>query len=256
VFVPENFVLIHGSEFTMGSPKGEVGRDEGRAYFAQFGIDSNETQHQVQVSNYYMSKYAVTVTEFRSFVEATGYQTDAEKSGFSIILVDDKTKDAEGVNWRHGVLGRRRLQSESNHPVLHVSWNDAVAYCEWMSKQTGKHFRLPTEAEREYACRAGSTTPFYTGENLTTAQANYDGNYPYNNNQKGVLRGNTVPVNSFAPNAWGLCNMHGNVFEWCSDWFSGTYYYECKATGIVINPAGQESSADRVARGGSWADFA
>jgi formylglycine-generating enzyme len=145
-----------------------------------------------------------------------------------------------------------RPQSEENHPVLHVSWNDAVAYCKWLSTKTGKHFRLPTEAEREYACRAGSRTPFNKGVNLTTNQANYDGNYPYNNNPKGVYRQNSVAVNSFAPNAWGLYNMHGNVWEWCSDWYGGTYYDECKANATVTNPAGPATGSDRVIRGGSW----
>ena len=143
-----------------------------------------------------------------------------------------------------------RPQSEENHPVLHVSWNDAVAYCLWLSTKTGKHFRLPTEAEREYACRAGTRTPFNTGENLTTNQANYNGNYPYNNNPKGVYRQNTVAVNSFTPNALGLYNMHGNVWEWCSDWYGG---YE---NGLAENPAGPTTVSLRVIRGGSWNDSA
>ncbi len=239
--VPPNFVLIRGGEFTMGSPESEVA-------LLRFG----ETQHQVRLSNFYMSKYAVTVSEFRSFVDATGYRTDAEKGGFSFIVSDGQVKKGEGVNWRYGVSGSVRPESEANHPVIHVSWNDAVAYCEWMTKQTGKTYRLPTEAEREYACRAGTTTPFNTGNNLTTDQANYDGNYPYNGNPKGVYRQNTVPVNSFTPNAWGLYTMHGNVFEWCSDWFGGRYYDECKATGTVTNPAGPATGSNRVLRGGGW----
>ena len=254
--VPVNFVLIRGGEFTMGSPEGEVGRAEAKAVAQQFGIEYSETQHQVRVSDFYMGRYAVTVAEFRQFVAATGYRTDAEKGGFSIIFVDNQVKKGEGVNWRDGVLGRVRPQSEDNHPVLHVSWNDAVAYCQWMSQKTGKRFRLPMEAEREYACRAGSRTPFNTGENLTTAQANYDGNYPYKNNQKGVYRANTVAVNSFAPNAWGLYNMHGNVLEWCSDLYGGSYYDQCKASGTVSNPAGPATGSDRVLRGGSWDDDA
>jgi len=251
-FAPENFVLIRGGEFTMGSPESEIGRDAAKAVHKQFGIDYSETQHQVRLSNFYMSKYAVTVSEFRSFVEATGYRTDAEKGGFSIIDTDGQVKKGEGVNWRHGVSGSVRPASEDNHPVIHVSWNDAVAYGEWMSKKSGKTYRLPTEAEREYACRAGTTTPFNTGNNLTTDQANYDGNYPYNGNPKGVYRENTVPVNSFSPNAWGLYTMHGNVWEWCSDWFGGRYYDDCKASGTVTNPAGPATGSDRVIRGGSW----
>jgi len=229
--VPENFVLIRGGEFTMGSPESE------------FHHEGNEAQHQVRLSSFYMSKYAVTVSEFKSFVEATGYQTDIEKGGYS-------------QNWRHGVSGSVRPESEANHPVICVSWNDAVAYCEWMSKKSGKTYRLPTEAEREYACRAGTTTPFNTGKNLTTEQANYHGYYPYANNPQGVNRRNTVPVNSFSPNAWGLYNMHGNVFEWCSDWFGDRYYDDCKASGTVSNPVGPATGSLRVLRGGVWGSYA
>ena len=257
VFVPESFVFIRGGEFTMGSPEGEIGRAATKAFWQIFGIDYSETQHQVKVSDFAMSKYSVTVGEFRRFVEATGYKTDAEKGGGSVVyLGNNQVGGGKGVNWRHGVRGELRPLSEDNHPVLHVSWNDAMAYCEWMSKQTGKRFRLPTEAEREYACRAGTTTPFNTGKNLTTDQANYDGNYPYSNNPKGVYRENTVPVNSFTPNAWGLYNMHGNVYEWCSDWFGGRYYDECKAKGVVENPAGPETGSRRVLRGGYWDSYA
>ncbi len=248
LFDPANFVLIRGGVFTMGSPEGEVGRAEAKAFYQKY----SETQHKVGVSNFSMSRYAVTVAEFRKFVEATGHQTDAEKGGGSWIWNGSEAVKTAGVNWRYGVSGSVRPLSEENHPVVHVSWNDAVAYSKWFSTKTGKHFRLPTEAEREYACRAGSGTPFNTGENLTTDQANYDGNYPYNNNPKGVYRENTVPVNSFAPNAWGLYNMHGNVLEWCSDWISGTYYDDCKANGTVTNPAGPATGSGRVLRGGSW----
>jgi len=249
-----NVVLIRGGEFTMGSPEGEVGRDAARTLYKNLGLDYSETQHRVRLSDFYMSKYAVTVAEFRKFVKAANYRTDAEKMGSSYVW-NDKTNSREekaGVTWRYGVSGSVRPAIEDNHPVLHVSWNDAVAYCEWMTKQSGKTCRLPTEAEREYACRAGTTTPFNTGENLTTNQANYDGNYPYANNPKGQYRLNTVPVNSFAPNAWGLYNMHGNVWEWCGDWFGGRYYDECKAKGVVENPVGAEAGSYRVLRGGSW----
>ena len=265
VFDPKNFVFIRGGEFTMGSPENEVGREDHiivnsnsndefsfspRLWDREILHQSSETQHQVKLSDFYMGKYAVTVGEFRKFVEATGYQTEAEKRVLSDIVVNNETWKAVAINWRHGVSDSMRPQNEENHPVLHVSWNDAVAYCKWLSKETGKKFRLPTEAEREYACRAGTTTPFNTGNNLTTDQANYDGNYPYNDNPKGVYRENTVAVNSFVPNAWGLYNMHGNVFEWCSDWYGGTYYDECKANGTVTNPAGPSKGSDRVLRGG------
>lgn len=256
LFEPANFVLIRGGEFTMGSPEGEVGKKEIKKFWQNKGIEYSETPHQVWVNNFSMSRYAVTVAEFRRFVKASGYQTDAEKDGFSVIVFNGDVKKGNGVNWRCGVSGSKRPLSEENHPVLYVSWNDAVAYCKWLSTKTGKRFRLPTEAEREYACRAGSRTPFNTGENLTTEQANYNGKFPYNDNPKGDYRENTVPVNSFSPNAWGLYNMHGNVWEWCSDWFGGTYYDECKANGTVSNPAGSPTGSLCVIRGGSWDYFA
>ncbi len=206
-----NVFALSYFQVTMGSPAGEVERS------------NDETQHQVKVSDFYMSKYELTVGEFRKFVEAKRYSADL-----------------------------RSLSGAENHPVAYVSWNDAVAYCEWLSSNSGKKYRLPTEAEWEYACRAETTTPFNTGSNLTTDQANYDGNYPYGGNAKGVFRQTTVPVDSFAANALGLYNMHGNVWEWCSDWYKGTYYAECKARGAVSNPDNQEPGSGRVLRGGSW----
>jgi formylglycine-generating enzyme len=239
--VPPNFVRIPAGEFTMGSPEGEADRD-----------NSDETQHQVKVSEFYLCKYAVTLAEFKKFIDESKYQTDAEKANSSRIWDGKAWKDKEGVNWRHGVSGKKRPLAQYNHPVLHVSWNDAVTYCTWMKEKTGKNFRLPTEAEWEYACRAGTTTPFNTGENLTTDQANYDGNYPYNNNPKGDYLEKTVAVDTFAPNAWGLYNMHGNVWEWCGDWYGGNYYDECNTKGTVENPVGPETGSYRVLRGGSW----
>ncbi len=243
LFERSNFVLICGGEFTMGSPEGEAGRQ------------SDEPLHQVRVSDFYMSKYAVTVAEFRRFVEASGYRTDADNKGFSVIIYNCKVNAGKGVNWRCGVSGSVRPQNEENHPVVHVSWNDAVAYCKWLSKKTGKQFRLPTEAEREYACRAGSITPFNTGESLTTDQANYGGNCS-NNNLTGVYPQNTLSVNSFLPNAWGLYNMHGNVWEWCSDWYGENYYNSRKTKGRVFNPSGPATGSYRVLRGGSWGNDA
>ncbi len=239
-----NFVLIRGGEFTMGSPEGE------------FGWEEDETQHKVKVSDFYMSKYAVTVAEFRKFVEATRFLTDAEKGDGSDVWNGTRWEKKAGVNWRCGVSGILRPSMEDKHPVVHVSWNDAVAYCKWMSETTGKSCRLPTEAEREYACRAGTNTPFNTGQNLTTGQANYNGNYPYNNNQKGGFLQNTVPVNKFKPNQFGLYNMHGNVWEWCSDWYGANYYEECKAKGLVENPTGPLIGSNLVLRGGSWSNDA
>ena len=159
---------IPAGTFTMGSPIAEVDR------FA------NETEHQVTLSAFKISKYEITVGQFKAFVDATGYKTDADKgtggvSG-SAIWTGTQFEFKEGVNWKCDVKGNLRPATEYNQPVIHVSWNDAVAFADWMG------CRLPTEAEWEYACRAGTTTPFNTGDNYTTSQANYNGNYPYNNN--------------------------------------------------------------------------
>ncbi|MCP3930744.1 MAG: formylglycine-generating enzyme family protein, partial [Bacteroidetes bacterium] len=110
----------------------------------------------------------------------------------------------------------------------------------------GLGLQLPTEAQWEYACRAGTTTPFHFGDNITTDQVNFNGNYPYNKGEKGEYRKQTVPVKSFACNDWGLYEMHGNIWEWCADWY-GEYP---KTT--VVNPLGPEKGGGRVVRGGSW----
>jgi len=148
----------------------------------------------------------------------------------------------------------REHKDATELPVEDVSWNDAMVFCEQLTKLAkGKYrFTMPTEAQWEYACRARTTTPFNTGENLTTEQANYHGNYPYRNNPKGKYLEKTTPVGSYPPNAWGLYDMHGNVWEWCMDWYGEKYYDECKKKGIVENPAGPETGSYRVLRGGSW----
>jgi formylglycine-generating enzyme required for sulfatase activity len=238
--MPPDFVHIRGGPFTMGSSENE------RDHF------NDETQHQVKVDDFYMCKYAVTVAGFKKFIEASGYLTDAEKENYSYIFDGKEFQKKEGVNWRHDPAGNLRQPADENNPVLHVSWNDADAFCDWLSATSGRTFRLPTEAEWEYACRAGTTTPFNTGRNLTTDQANYDGNYPYNDNSKGIFRKTTVAVDSFAPNEWGLYNMHGNVWEWCGDWYGEKYYDECKVIGVIDNPKGPKTRSRRVLRGGGW----
>jgi len=134
-----------------------------------------------------------------------------------------------------------------NCPVENVSWNDAQEFIKNLNQKEGKKiYRLPTEAEWEYAARAGTSTPFHTGRCLSTDQANYNGNYPLEGCPKGKYREKTVPAASFAPSAWGLYDMSGNVWEWCQDWY-GHY-----PAGSVTNPEGSSTGSSRILRGGSW----
>jgi len=150
-----------------------------------------------------------------------------------------------------GVMGSNPsgFNGNSRLPVEQVSWNDIQGF---IGKLRGPGYRLPTEAEWEYACRAGTTTPFNTGNCLSTSQANYNGNYPYSGCSKGEYRQKTTPVGSFAANAWGLHDMHGNVWEWCSDWYGENYY----ASSPGVDPRGPSSGTARVLRGGSWDYYA
>ena len=137
----------------------------------------------------------------------------------------------------------------SNCPVENVSWNDAQEFIRKLNAmEGGNKYRLPTEAQWEYACRAGTTTPFNTGDNITTSQANYDGNNPMPGYSKGQYRKQTLPVKSFSPNRWGLYDMHGNVCEWCGDWYGENYY----SSAPTRDPQGPSSGTIRVLRGGCW----
>ncbi|MCX7109141.1 MAG: formylglycine-generating enzyme family protein [Proteobacteria bacterium] len=140
-----------------------------------------------------------------------------------------------------------RFKDDANNPVEQISWNDVDKFIHQINQSViGLDARLPTEAEWEYACRAGTTTPFSLGENITPEQVNYDGNYPYAGGAKGLYRKKTVPVKSLPPNPWGLHEMHGNVLEWCQDWFA-----EFDAM-PQTDPPGPTTGAFRVLRGGSW----
>jgi len=132
-------------------------------------------------------------------------------------------------------------------PVEDVCWEDAAAFCKMLSKQLGKTIRMPTEAEWEYACRAGTQTPFNTGKTITPKQANYDSSYAYLGAPKGKPIKKTAPVGSYKPNAWGLHDMHGNVSEWCSDW-----YWQYPDEKKEIDPPGPDEGIYRVHRGGNW----
>ncbi|MDG4595440.1 MAG: SUMF1/EgtB/PvdO family nonheme iron enzyme [Candidatus Contendobacter sp.] len=188
------------------------------------GHRGNEDQHSVRVARFAMGQYEVTFEEYDRFCATTG----REKPG--------------DAGWGRG-----------QRPVINVDWRGVVAYAEWLSQQTGKQYRLPTEAEWEYAARAGTTTPFWTGRCVTTDQANYNGNYGYYGSpdcgaKTGVYRQKTQPVGSFKPNPWGLYDTMGNVWEWtCSG-------YDQKYGGAEQECSIEDTSGPRVLRGGSWAD--
>ncbi len=235
IHIPDGFVFIKGGTYLMGSPENEPG-------------SKDETQHPVMVGNLCMAKYPVTIAQFETFIRETDFRTEADTGNGSFIWNGSHSSKKSGINWRYDTRGD--LQHDKQHPVIHVSWNDASAYCEWLSKKTGQAFRLPTEAEWEYACRAGTTTPFYTGANLAIDQANYNGFDIYQNHPKSRYIGDTTPVGQYPPNGWELYDMHGNVREWCRDRYGYTYYEECKRQGITDNPHGPKRGSCRVMRGG------
>jgi formylglycine-generating enzyme required for sulfatase activity len=240
-----NMVLVRGGSYNMGctSEQQDCGDDEKPA-------------HRVSVSDFYIGKYEVTVAEFKRFVDEKDHRTDAENDGGSYIWDGKEWVKKAGINWRHDVAGQLRSSSEMKHPVIHVSWNDAQAYCQWLSQKTGKSYRLPSEAEWEYAAReGGKAVLFGNGKNIIDpAQVNFGsveaGKKPYS--VVGTYRQKTVPVGSLnSPNALGLHDMSGNVWEWCSDWYGSDYYQNSPNS----NPKGPDSGSDRVIRGGSWVSF-
>jgi formylglycine-generating enzyme required for sulfatase activity len=193
-----------------------------------------------------MAKYPVQGCEFAKFFEETKYRTDAEQGDGSFNWTGKDWKKVKGVNWRHGVSGKIRPENEDVHPVVHVSWNDAKAYCAWLSEKTGKTVRLPTEAEWEYAAGGGSgKRTKYAG----TSEASELTDHAWYSENSG---GNTHLVGEKKPNSLGLHDMSGNVWEWCEDWYGETYYDECKTKGRVSNPHGPTTGRARVLRGGSW----
>lgn len=176
--------------------------------------------------DYYIGKYEVTVAEFKQFIDATKYQTDADKSGEVVVWKDDAPVYLKNqkINWQCNVAGAKRAASEYNHPVIFVSRNDAVAYAEWLSQKTGKKYRLPTEVEWTYAAIGGSKSQKfkYYGSNDVNEVA------WYNQNSYDM----THPIGKKKPNELGIYDMNGNVWEWCSDWYKQGETY--------------------VARGGGW----
>ncbi|MCP4695851.1 MAG: SUMF1/EgtB/PvdO family nonheme iron enzyme [Gammaproteobacteria bacterium] len=185
--------------------------------------------HDVTLDGFEIGKYPVTVREFRGFIEESGYRTEAE-TGHGAWTAEGKKKDA---NWRTPYL-----EQDESHPVVCISWNDARAYCEWLQKRTGEDYRLPTEAEWEYACRAGSETAYFFGDDKKLL-----GDYAWHWENS---EGKTHPVREKKPNAWGLHDVYGNVLEWVHDWY-GPSPKEAQT-----NPKGPETGSYQVRRGGAW----
>ncbi len=180
-------------------------------------LTSESPQHQVKVPSFFMGKYEVTQEQYQA------------------IMGENPSKF-----------------KDTNRPVETVSWNDAVEFCQKISQKTGKNYRLPSEAEWEYACRAGTTTPFYFGESITPDLVNYNGSYPYASAPKGKYREQTTDVGTFPPNAFGLYDMHGNVWEWCLDDWNENYINAPSDGSVWI----RQSAKYKLLPGGSWSYFA
>jgi formylglycine-generating enzyme required for sulfatase activity len=219
-------VLLPTGRFQMGSPEHER-KIAMAAGSQQSWLAREQPQHWVGIERpVAMGRYPVTVGEWRAFVGATGWcpggEVDWEAPGFA--------------------------QTE-RHPVVGVNWFDALHYLRWLSDMTGKRYRLPSEAEWEYACRAGTRTAFSFGDTITTDQANYDGSFTYNGGPRGAYRRGTTPVGMFPANPWGLYDMHGNVWEWVQDVVHENY------EGAPVDGSAWEDGGDgarRILRGGSW----
>jgi len=228
------FVAIAPGKFLMGSKN-------------EFGRWAYEHQHEVAITKgFLLGAYEVTQAEYEKVI---GKHPSAFAPGGA------KAAKVEGID-------------TARCPVDSVTWPEAVEYCRRLGeldaeKAAGRTYRLPAEAEWEYACRAGATTPFHYGESLSSKQANFDGTTPYLARED-VIQGvdpktlagpflqRTAPVGSYEPNAWGLYDMHGNVREWCADWFSPVYY----KSSPIADPQGPEAGTKRVARGGGYYYFA
>jgi formylglycine-generating enzyme required for sulfatase activity len=228
------FQFIQPGNFLMGSPPNEPGRL------------NDETRHRVKLTRPYSIQITeVTTGEFKQFVQSTAYTTEAEKNGGCWI-----TGNGTGWKQKRGAYWRRpgSVNTDDDLPVVCVTWNDASAFARWLGEKEQHSYRLPTEAEWEYAGRAGTSTPFSTGSCLSTDEANYArlGSH-YQESCKTVFkdqRSGLVKAAMLAPNPWKLRNIHGNVSEWCLDWYGP---YPSKS---VTNPRGPEIVSECVMRGG------
>ena len=210
-------VKIPAGSFLMGSPEDEPER-----------LEREGPQHEVTLGSFFMAQTPITQAQWRA---VAGWQ----KVGRDLEPDPSRFKGA-------------------NRPVEQVSWFDALEFCRRLNERTGQRYGLPSEAQWEYACRAGSTTPFHFGAMLTTELANYDGDYCYGNGPKGSYRKQTIDVASFPANGWGLHDMHGNVREWCEDHWHDSYNFAPGDDQPWLIPAAADDEP-RLLRGGSWSSF-
>jgi formylglycine-generating enzyme required for sulfatase activity len=220
-------------------------------------LNAGHPRHRVRITKpFYIGTHEVSRGQFQQFVESTDYKTDSERDGiggygwdeaeYQFVVRDPKN------NWRE-----TGFPQTDDHPVTNVTWGDCVSFCKWLSKKEGKSYRLPTEAEWEYACRAGTKTPYCFGGNQedvvmysNVADASAKKKFPHWQRVVSADDGYafSAPVGRFRPNAYGIFDMHGNVQEWCHDWFHFDYYL----TTASDDPVGPNSGNDRVIRGGDF----
>jgi len=238
-------VLIPPGEFQMGSPREEINQllksttDEG--YLKHFR--SEGPRHRVRLTRpFYLAVCEVTVGQFRSFVEASGYETEAESDGRGGSVFNRAKRTFEQrpeITWQNA-----GFEQTDEHPVVQVTWNDCEAFCRWLSGKEGKTYRLPTEAEWEYACRAGSAGKYCFGDSKSEL-----GQYAWHHGNSAEM---THPVGEKVRNGFGLYDIHGNVSELCQDWHDKDYY----AGSPTDDPTGPPTGSSRVHRGGGWINIA
>lgn len=248
----EDMIYIQGGIFSMGTNDAEG-----------YPADGEGPVREIEVSSFYIDQYAVTNRQFKSFIDATGYQTDAEQYGWSFVFHHFVSEDTlakvnqyvqgtpwwlvvEGAAWNHPEGPDSSIVKRMDHPVVHISWNDAKAYCNWANK------RLPTEAEWEFAARGGLHQQTYPwGNEFMPNGTHYcntwQGKFPNENEGTDGYLG-TAPVKTYPSNGYGLYQMVGNVWEWCSDWFSN----QSNRLQEKKDPAGPLRGESKVMRGGSY----
>lgn len=263
------FVAIPAGEFLMGSEERPQSLEIAYPGYEKrrFLILGDESPvHRVRITRpYFLGQHQVTVGQFKKFIEASGYVPESVADGTggygynaNYDPASSARRDAfEGRSSRYSWMNPGFLQGD-DHPVLNVTWNDANALAQWLTKTEGAVYRLPTEAEWEYACRAGTRTRYFTGDDprSLTGYANIFSHetaplwpqwrqFALSRNDGFVF---TAPVGSFRPNPWGLYDMHGNAWEWVSDWYGEDYY----SNSPVDDPQGPAEGEVKVRRGGSW----